>query len=106
MEKDPAKKEAALKFLKFFYSKSLYEDLYKEGIIVPAKMDGAQTSNAYLQEIVALTSGKGTGKIFDQTLSKQVSEVLQNGLQSITIKQKTAEQVAKEMQAEQDKLNK
>jgi len=105
LEKDPEKKEAAIKFLKYFYSKEMYEDLSKAGFMVPAKLENATTDNKYLQEMIELNS-KGTAMIIDQTIATSVNESLQNGLQSILTKQRTAEQIAAEMQAAQDKLKK
>ncbi|MDF2716306.1 MAG: hypothetical protein K0R28_3231, partial [Paenibacillus sp.] len=49
-----------------------------------------------------LTS-KGTAPVFDSVALIPVKDVFENGLQAITTKQKTAEQVAKDMQAAQDK---
>ncbi|WP_187273992.1 extracellular solute-binding protein [Paenibacillus sp. N3.4] len=100
-----AKKEAAFKFLKFFYAPELYQDLLKQGIIVPANVEIPADVNPYLKEIMQLTKN-GSALVFDGTMHTTVKDVLMNGIQAITTKQKTAEQVAKEMQDAVDKLGK
>ncbi|WP_245954388.1 extracellular solute-binding protein [Paenibacillus flagellatus] len=97
-----AKKEAAQKFLKYFYSKELYQTLLSKGIVVPARVEMPADANKYLREMIELTN-KGTSPVFDAVALIPVKDVIENGLQAITTKQKTAEQVAKEMQAAQEK---
>jgi raffinose/stachyose/melibiose transport system substrate-binding protein len=97
-----AKKEAAFEFLKYFFSKELYQTLMSNGIIVPAKVEPPEGTSKYLKEMIELTN-KGTAPVFDAVALIPVKDVIENGLQAITTKQKTAEQVAKEMQAAQEK---
>ncbi|GAA3405932.1 extracellular solute-binding protein [Paenibacillus hodogayensis] len=99
---DGDKKAAALKFMQYFYGKELYQTLLKKGIVVPARVDLPAETSKYLKEMMELT-GKGTAPVFDSVAPIAVKDVFENGLQAITTKQKTAEQVAKEMQAAQDK---
>lgn len=97
-----SKKAAAYKFLQYFYGKELYQTLMTKGIVVPARVEMPSGANKYLKEMMELTS-KGTAPVFDSVALIPVKDVFENGLQAITTKQKTAEQVAKDMQAAQDK---
>jgi raffinose/stachyose/melibiose transport system substrate-binding protein len=100
-----AKKEAALKFLKYFYAPELYQTLMSKGIVVPAKVDMPADTTPYLKEMLQLTQN-GSALVFDSVMQPAVKDALENGLQAITTKQKTAEQVAKEMQDAVDKSKK
>lgn len=100
-----AKKEAAVKFLKYFYAPELYQNLMSKGIVVPAKVDAPADTNPYLKEMLKLTQN-GSALVFDSVMQPAVKDALENGIQAITTKQKTAEQVAKEMQDAVDKTKK
>lgn len=100
-----AKKEAALKFLKYFYAPELYQNLMSKGIVVPAKVDAPADTSKYLKEMIDLTKN-GDALVFDSVMPATVKDVIENGLQAITMKQKTPEQVAQEMQAAMDKVKK
>ncbi|WP_248927285.1 extracellular solute-binding protein [Paenibacillus hamazuiensis] len=97
-----AKKEAALKFLKYFYAPELYQNLMSKGIVVPAKVDAPADTNPYLKEMLKLTQN-GSALVFDSVMQPAVKDALENGIQAIITKQKTAEQIAKEMQDAVDK---
>ncbi|MEK8128049.1 extracellular solute-binding protein [Paenibacillus filicis] len=100
-----AKKEAAFKFLKFFYAPELYQDLLKLGIIVPATVEIPADVNPYLKEMMQLTKN-GSALVFDGTMHSTVKDALMNGIQAITAKVRTPELVAKDMQDAVDKLRK
>jgi raffinose/stachyose/melibiose transport system substrate-binding protein len=100
-----AKKEAALKFLKYFYAPELYQNLMSKGIVVPAKVDAPADINPYLKEMLSLTQN-GSALVFDSVMQPGVKDSLENGIQAIITKQKTAEQIAKEMQDAVDKTKK
>ncbi|MCZ8515180.1 extracellular solute-binding protein [Paenibacillus filicis] len=100
-----AKKEAALKFLKYFYAPELYQNLMGKGIVVPAKVEAPSDTTKYLKEMLQLTQN-GSALVFDSVMQPTVKDVIENGIQAITTKQKTAEQLAKEMQDAVDKTKK
>lgn len=92
------KQDAAFEFLKFFYADQLYQDLAKANIVVPVdvQVEGApeiyQKANSFAQN--------GLAPVYDATLPPKVTDVINNGLQSITLGEKTPEELAKEMQEE------
>lgn len=92
------KKEAAEKFIQFFYDEELYKSLAAQGIVVPANIELSDEVSPYLEEMIALTSN-GTAPVFDSIVPIAVKDAIENGLQAVTIGQKTAQQVAEEMQA-------
>lgn len=100
-----AKKEAALKFLKYFYAPDLYQGLMAKGIVVPAKVEAPAETSLYLKEMMQLTQN-GSALVFDSVMPAAVKDTLENGIQAITTKQKTAEQIAKDMQDAMDKSKK
>jgi raffinose/stachyose/melibiose transport system substrate-binding protein len=95
---DPKKKDAAMTFLKFFYSEQLYKDLVKVGILIPAKIEFGDDTDKYIKEIIQLNS-TGTTQVYDSVIPAEVKDVLENGLQAITMGAKTPEKVAAEVQA-------
>jgi|GEM_PF-153993 len=100
-----AKKEAALKFLKYFYAPELYQSLMSKGIVVPAKVDMPADTSPYLKEMLKLTQN-GSALVFDSVMQPAVKDAMENGLQAIITKQKTPEQIAKELQDAVDKSKK
>ncbi|BBI33762.1 ABC transporter substrate-binding protein [Cohnella abietis] len=97
------KKDAALEFMKFFVNEDLYKELISKGVVVPAKVDIPADASEYLKEMMALT-GNGTSPVFDSVIPTQVTSVMQNGLQAITVGRMTAEQLAKDVQAALDNM--
>jgi raffinose/stachyose/melibiose transport system substrate-binding protein len=100
-----AKKAAALKFLQYFYAPELYQTLMSKGIVVPAKVDMPADTSKYLKEMMALTA-KGDAYVFDSIIPVNIVDMVQNGIQAITIKQTTPEQLAKDMQSAMDNIKK
>ncbi|MFC5650476.1 extracellular solute-binding protein [Paenibacillus solisilvae] len=98
-----AKKEAALKFLQYFYAPELYQNLMSKGIVVPATVDMPQDTSKYLKEMIELTKN-GDALVFDSVMPATIKDVIENDLQAITMKQKTPEQVAQDMQEAMDKV--
>jgi raffinose/stachyose/melibiose transport system substrate-binding protein len=93
------KKEAAFEFLKFFYSDEMYQQLLEANIIVPVNLEMGddipeifQKANAFAQE--------GLAPVYDAVLTPGLTDVINNGLQSITLGEKTPEELAAEMQKE------
>ncbi|MEW4371549.1 extracellular solute-binding protein [Paenibacillus kandeliae] len=100
---DEQQKAAAQEFMKFFLSKELYTQLVSEGILVPANVDIPDDASPYMKEMIKLTSN-GTAPVFDGVVPLQVTDVVQNGLQALTLGQGTPEQVAQETQAAYDNM--
>lgn len=98
---DEKQKAAALEFMKFFVNEDLYKELISKGVVVPAKVDVPADASEYLKEMIALTSN-GTSPVFDSIIPTQVTSVMQNGLQAITVGRMTPEQLAKDVQAALD----
>ncbi|WP_028560512.1 extracellular solute-binding protein [Paenibacillus pinihumi] len=97
-----AKKEAAMKFLKFFYAPELYTTLMSKGIVVPALVETPADTTPYLKEMLELTKN-GSAVVFDSVMQPALKDAMENGIQAILTKQKTPEQVAKELQDTMDK---
>jgi raffinose/stachyose/melibiose transport system substrate-binding protein len=96
-ELSPEKKKAAYTFLKFFYDEDLYKQLLSAGSLVPAKVDLPKNLNPLFKEEIELTS-RGTAPVYDATLPVGLTDIINNGLQAITIGSMTPEQLAEEMQ--------
>ncbi|MDN4067058.1 extracellular solute-binding protein [Paenibacillus vini] len=103
-ELNEKKRAAAEEFLKFFVSEDLYKELIRNGVVVPAKVDVPEDASKYLKEMLELT-GNGTAPVFDSVIPTQVVDVLQNGLQALTVKHGTPEELAKEVQEAFDNMN-
>jgi raffinose/stachyose/melibiose transport system substrate-binding protein len=102
---DEKKKAAAIEFMKFFVGEDLYKTLISKGVVVPAKVEIPQDASPYLKEMMALT-GKGISPVFDSVIPAQVVDVMQNGLQALTVGKGSAEQLAKDLQNSIDNLKK
>jgi raffinose/stachyose/melibiose transport system substrate-binding protein len=79
--------------------------LMSKGIVVPAKVDMPADTSKYLKEMMALTA-KGDAYVFDSIIPVNIVDMVQNGIQAITIKQTTPEQLAKDMQSAMDNIKK
>jgi raffinose/stachyose/melibiose transport system substrate-binding protein len=90
--------------MKFFVNEDLYKELVRNGIVVPAKVDVPEDASKYLKEMLELT-GNGTAPVFDSVVPTQVVDVLQNGLQALTVGRGTPEELAKEVQDAFDMMN-
>jgi raffinose/stachyose/melibiose transport system substrate-binding protein len=99
---DEQKKQAALEFMKYFVNEDLYKELISKGVVVPAKVDIPADASPYLKEMIELTSN-GTSPVFDSIIPTQVVDVMQNGLQAMTVGRSTPEELAKEVQEALDR---
>lgn len=95
------KKEAAFKFLKFFYSDEMFEQLVKANIIVPANLELDDSIPQIFKDANGFAQG-GIAPVYDATLTPELTDVINNGLQSITIGEKTPKQLAEDMQKTYD----
>ncbi|MGG3470378.1 extracellular solute-binding protein [Neobacillus pocheonensis] len=98
------KKEAAFKFLKFFYSDEMYQQLAKSNIVVPENVQLDDSIPAIYKEANSFAQG-GLAPVYDATLTPELTDIINNGLQSISIGEKSPKDIATEMekQLEQQK---
>ncbi|MDM5200854.1 extracellular solute-binding protein [Fictibacillus enclensis] len=96
------KLKAAQAFLKSFYSKDYYTDLMKADILVPADIDPPKGVSPALKRVSELT-GDHIAPVYDATLPVDATDVINSGLQEVTLGQMTPEQLAKKLQAAVDK---
>ncbi|MDP4098241.1 extracellular solute-binding protein [Paenibacillus sp. P96] len=99
---DEQKQQAALEFMKYFVNEDLYKELISKGVVVPAKVDIPEDASKYLKEMIELT-GNGTSPVFDSVIPTQVVDVMQNGLQAMTVGRTTPEELAQEVQEAMDR---
>jgi len=91
--------EAAFTFLKYYYDEELYQGLIKANIIVPADVEMDDSIPQVFQDANSYVKG-GLAPVYDATLTPELTDIINNGLQSITLGDKTPEELAKEMQKE------
>ncbi|SER34172.1 carbohydrate ABC transporter substrate-binding protein, CUT1 family [Gracilibacillus ureilyticus] len=91
--------QAAFEFLKFFYSDEMYQQLIDANIIVPADVEIGEDIPQVFQEANKLAQG-GLAPVYDATLTPELTDVINNGLQSITLGEMTPEELAAQMQQE------
>ncbi|MFY0758779.1 extracellular solute-binding protein [Metabacillus dongyingensis] len=96
------KKEAATTFFKFLYSEETYKDLMSIGTLIPANIEVPDKTESLFKETVELTNG-GIAPVYDAVLPSEITDILNNGLQAISIGESTPKKVAKEMQSALDK---
>ncbi|SFD37751.1 carbohydrate ABC transporter substrate-binding protein, CUT1 family [Bacillus sp. OV194] len=96
------KLKAAQEFLKSFYSKDYYTDLMKANILVPANIEPPKGVSPALNEVNQLAS-KSIAPVYDATLPVDVTDVINSGLQEVTLGQMAPKELAKKLQAAVDK---
>jgi raffinose/stachyose/melibiose transport system substrate-binding protein len=96
------KKEAATTFFEFLYHEDTYENLMSVGTLIPANIEVPEKTESLFKETVELTNG-GIAPVYDAVLPSELTDILNNGLQAISIGESTPEKVAKEMQSVLDK---
>ncbi|PES95114.1 ABC transporter substrate-binding protein [Priestia megaterium] len=97
------RKQAAEEFLKYFYSKELYEKQALKGIPVPINVNLPNNKdNKLITELFQLTN-HDIAPVYDSVISPEVKASLENGLQAIITGGKSPEEVAKDMQKIVDK---
>ena len=94
--------EAAFTFLKYYYSDKLFEQLVKANIIVPADVKIDDSIPQVFRDANSYAQG-GLSPVYDATLTPELTDMINNGLQSITLGEKKPEELAKEMQKEVEK---
>ncbi len=101
-ELEGEKLEAAQEFLKSFYDKEYYNDLMKADILVAADIEPPEGVSPQLKHVSELTSKKIT-PVYDASLPVEVTDVLNSGLQEVSLGTMTPEQLAEKLQAAMEK---
>lgn len=82
---DGAKKAAAEKFLKFMYSKESYQNVIKDGNMVPANIETPSDVDPLFSEMMKVSSSvTRLYPVFDAAMPATVSTAAKNGLQGLT----------------------
>ncbi|WP_042164642.1 extracellular solute-binding protein [Paenibacillus gorillae] len=95
---DPGKLDAARQFIRFLSSEDTYNRLLAKDQLVPATVTVPSDASDTLKQLISLTSG-GVAPVYDAVLTPQLTEIINNGLQSITMGTKSPEEVASELEA-------
>ncbi len=96
-ELEGKKLEAAQKFLKGFYTEEYYENLMKADLVVVADIEVPSEISPALKEVAQLTSQKIV-PVYDAVLPTDVTDIINSGLQELTIGTITPEQLAEKLQ--------
>lgn len=101
-ELEGEKLEAAQKFLKSFYSEDYFNNLMKADILVVADIEAPAEVSELAKEVSKLTSEKIV-PVYDASLPTEITDILNSGLQEMTIGTLTPEQLAEKLQQAVDK---
>ena len=93
--------EAAFTFLKYFYGEELYQGLIKANVVIPADIEMDDNIPEIFKEANSFVQG-GLAPVYDATLTPELTDMINNGLQSITLGEKAPEGLAKDMQKENE----
>jgi raffinose/stachyose/melibiose transport system substrate-binding protein len=96
-ELEGEKLEAAQEFLKSFYSEDYYKNLLKADILVAADVEPPSGISPLLKEVSELTSNNIT-PVYDATLPVEVTDIINSGLQEVTLGTMTPEELAQKLQ--------
>jgi len=101
-----AKLDAATKLVKWYYSKDFQTMKWETGAFIPTRTDLSPSNLEPLSIKLSkfYSANSKTCYVLDGHLDPSVFNILNAGLQAIPLGAKTSAQVAKEMQAAQDKL--
>lgn len=98
------KLEAAYEFLKGFYTEEYFKEMLKASILVPANIEAPAEVSPVLMEVAEL-AGRKVAPVYDATLPPEIIDILNAGLQELSIGLVTPEELAKKLQAAVDKQN-
>jgi raffinose/stachyose/melibiose transport system substrate-binding protein len=98
------KLEAAHTFLKGFYTEEYFKEMLKASILVPADIEAPAEVSPVLMEVAEL-AGKKVAPVYDATLPLEITNILNAGLQELSIGFVTPEELAKRLQDAVDKQN-
>jgi raffinose/stachyose/melibiose transport system substrate-binding protein len=101
-ELEGKKLEAAQEFLKFFYDEEYYKDLMKADILVAADIEAPEGISPLLKEVSQLTNNKIV-PVYDANLPTDVTDMINSGLQEVTLGTMTPEELAEKLQAAVEK---
>jgi len=97
------KKEAAYEFLKFYYNEDLYKSLLAVNTLVPAQVELPEDASPLFKQEIEVTSG-GISPVFDAVFSPELTDIMNNGLQAITLGDMTPEELAEDLQKSIEQL--
>ncbi|AKG33705.1 ABC transporter substrate-binding protein [Paenibacillus durus] len=99
---DDAKKAAAEKFLQFMYSEESYQNIIRDGNMVPANVTAPADIDPLFKEMTGVLAGvKEITPVYDIVMPATVVTATKNGLQGLTTPGgSTPEAVAEELQKE------
>lgn len=100
------KKKAAEVFEKYFYGENLYTGLLDLGLQVPAKVEVPKSADELFKKELMPIGQKPVAPVYDAVLTPEETDILNNGLQSLTVGDTTPEKLAKDLQAAFDKQSK
>jgi raffinose/stachyose/melibiose transport system substrate-binding protein len=101
-----AKKAAAEEFMKFFYSEEFYGSMMAAGIVVPANVPAPDDAPDLFKDFVEKAQSTTFAPVYDAVLPVQLTELINNGLQALTIEAVTPEQLAEDMEQENQAIMK
>lgn len=96
------KLKAAQQFLKGFYTEGYYKELMKAEILVPADIEAPSDVSPLLKEVAEITSKK-IAPVYDATLPTEITDIINAGLQEVSLGTMTPEQLAQKLQGAVDK---
>ncbi|REJ12009.1 MAG: sugar ABC transporter substrate-binding protein [Paenibacillaceae bacterium] len=91
------KLEAAQTFLKGFYTEEYFREMLKASILVPADIEAPAEVSPVLMEVAEL-AGKKVAPVYDATLPLEITDIINAGLQELSIGFVTPEELAKKLQ--------
>lgn len=96
------KLEAAQTFIKEFYSEDYYKELMKADVLVPADIEPPEGVSPLLIEVADIMSEQ-TSPVYDATVPVHVTDVINSGLQEVTIGTMTPKELGEKLQEAVDK---
>lgn len=96
------KLKAAKQFLKGFYTEGYFKELMKAEILVPADIEAPSDVSPLLKEVAEITSKK-IAPVYDATLPTEITDIINAGLQEVSLGTMTPEQLAQKLQGAVDK---
>ncbi|MCM3766091.1 extracellular solute-binding protein [Neobacillus niacini] len=96
------KLKAAQEFFEYFYSKEYFTELLKANVLVPANIEPPAGISPLLKEVSKLVSHKLV-PVYDATLPTNVTDILNTGLQEVTLGTMSPEELAEKLQKAVDK---
>ncbi|MGM0921378.1 MAG: extracellular solute-binding protein [Bacillota bacterium] len=97
------KLEAAQEFLKSFYSEDYFTNLMKADILVAADIEPPSGISPLLEEVSKLANEK-TVPVYDATIPADLTDMINSGLQEVTLGTMTPEELGQKLQTAVEKM--